>query len=77
MEFENVPATPENIEQLPKLYLSTQQLADRWGFSPNAVSTWRKRNKGPKFLKKGYRSIVYLLSDIEQFERENPGFRLN
>jgi len=54
--------------------LLTQQLADRWGISPQTLENWRSQGKGPKYVKLGAgRSspIVYRLSDVEKYERKH------
>lgn len=58
------------------IVITPDVLAERWGFSIHTLASWRKRGKGPKFYKKGYRSIVYKMDEIEEFEKENEGFLL-
>lgn len=57
-----------------KDYLTPRELAKRWDFAENTLAIWRFRGKGPKFYKKGYRKVVYMLEDITHFEEQNPGF---
>lgn len=57
-----------------KTYLTTKELASRWGFSEQTIAQWRFRNKGPKYERKGYRTVIYFIDDITEFERQNPGF---
>ncbi|WP_232522481.1 AlpA family transcriptional regulator [Chitinibacter sp. GC72] len=47
--------------------LTPQQLAERWGFSPNTLTRWRHEGIGPLYLKLGGR-VLYRLEDIEQYE---------
>ena len=51
--------------------LSAQQLSERWGGSPNAVTLacWRARRKGPPYTKVG-KTIWYDEADVERYERE-------
>lgn len=64
------------METQTKKYLTTKELSEKWGWSENTLAIWRHRGKGPKFHKKGYRTIIYMVEDIIQFEFENPGFAL-
>lgn len=57
-----------------KNYLTTKELASRWGFSENTLAMWRFRSRGPRYFKKGYRTVIYMLDDITEFEAANPGF---
>lgn len=50
-------------------YLTPEELAERWGLSKWTLLTWRKKGKGPKFLKLGH-SIRYIKDDIEKMEKE-------
>ena len=54
--------------------LTTQQLADRWGISPQTLENWRSQGKGPKYVKLGAGGsspVVYRLADVEKYERKN------
>lgn len=59
---------------MEEIYINTQQLAERWGFSRFTLEAWRFKKKGPPYTKRGYRSVVYKLDDIIEFEHRNPGF---
>ena len=56
---------PETQAQpLRVLYLTTDQLAERLGLAPITVETWRKRGKGPPYVRLG-RAVRYRISDVE------------
>lgn len=44
--------------------LSTQQVADMTGLSPNTFRAWRSQGKGPRWFKLGQRCF-YMREDIE------------
>ena len=53
--------------------LNTKELAARWGMSVSALQNWRIQRQGPRYLKLGTaRSarVLYLVSDIEEFEKK-------
>jgi hypothetical protein len=50
-------------------HLNEDQLAKRWKISERTLQRWRSTDKGPAFLKLGWR-VVYALSDIEAWERQ-------
>ena len=52
--------------------INTSELAARWGMTVNALERWRARSIGPRYIKLGkWRGarVLYLVSDIEQFEK--------
>lgn len=49
-------------------FLSTSDLARRWGVSVRTLEGWRLRRLGPPFVRLN-RLIVYRLSDILAFEQ--------
>ena len=54
--------------------LTTEQLADRWGISPQTLDNWRSQGKGPKYVKLGKgksSAIIYRVSDVEKYERKH------
>lgn len=56
-----------------KDYLTTKQLADRWGMSEGTLRNWRYENKGPSYqsLGDGQRAIIiYDLGDIKEYEKK-------
>ena len=51
------------------LFITPQQLANRWNIKLGTLSLWRWKKKGPPFLKIGHR-ILYKLEEIEVFEKQ-------
>ena len=65
-------------------YLTTDQLAARWGLKPAAIKNQRARGIGPKYytasrvsLPSGTPRVRYNLSDILAFEEANNITPLN
>lgn len=55
-------------------FLTTADLADRWGMAQQTLETWRMRGEGPPFVKlgKGTRAPVrYRLADVRDYEEQN------
>ena len=51
-------------------YLTTSQLAERWGLHYDTLLRWRKAGKGPAYFKTpGY--VLYPLAEVEQYEKAN------
>jgi predicted DNA-binding transcriptional regulator AlpA len=50
-------------------HLNEDQLAKRWKISERTLQRWRSTDKGPAFLKLGWR-VVYAVSDIEAWEQQ-------
>ena len=48
-------------------YLTPDELAKRWGLSIYTLLSWRKKGKGPKFIKLG-KSVRYEKAEIEKIE---------
>ena len=56
------------------IFLSPQQLAERWGLRPATLADWRVKGQGPPFLKPGRTlkaRVRYRLNDVEDWERAN------
>ena len=49
-------------------YLTTRELASRWGFKPATLVTWRSRRTGPAYVRIGG-SIRYRLADVNEYEQ--------
>jgi hypothetical protein len=49
-------------------YLNEKQLARRWSMSHRTLQRWRRMGIGPDYLKLN-RSVLYVLSDVENWER--------
>ena len=52
------------------IFLTEEQLAERWQCTGKTIGRWRSQGTGPKFLKING-SIRYKLSDVEAFEEHN------
>lgn len=50
--------------------LTTEQLAERWGISPQTLENWRSAKRGPDYVKMGG-VIVYRIEDVRRYERDN------
>ena len=53
------------------VYLTAQQVSERWGGAIGArtLDLWRSKGKGPRFTKIGAKAL-YKLDDIETYEAE-------
>lgn len=53
-------------------FLTTADLADRWGVSRGTLENWRGARRGPRYVKlgKGKGSpVLYRIEDVLEFER--------
>lgn len=71
------PEAPEETAVADETQLTSKQLAAGMGYSIQTIDSWRRKNRGPKWVKKGYRGVRYNLSDVEAFIEETPGFEFN
>jgi len=55
-------------------YFRQRELAERWRINQRTLERWRWLNMGPAYYKIG-NSVLYRLSDIEDFEKQ--GLRQN
>ena len=55
----------------PDIFLTTRDLAQRWGMSPVAVRAMRYRGGGPEFIHLSERRIRYRLAAVIEFERNS------
>jgi len=55
------------VDVAAERFLSTSDLARRWGRSIRTLEGWRLRGQGPPFVRLN-RLVVYRLSDIVAFE---------
>jgi hypothetical protein len=58
-------------EKRGAVFLTPEQLAERWGVSVSTLATWRSPSRavGLAFVKVSGRRVLYRLSDVEEFER--------
>lgn len=52
-------------------FLTTKQLAGRWGMSVGTIQNWRWRGEGPFFLKWDH-LILYPLAEVRIWEKNSP-----
>jgi len=57
---------------MDKKFLSTKELAERWGIPESALMYWRttKVNRGPNYVKIG-RRVLYDIEVINEYEKNN------
>jgi hypothetical protein len=65
-----------------KIFLTTTELAARWGLSVGTLKNWRSLKRGPKYLKHGKanngKAIVrYCIEDIKKYEEHNTHGKSN
>ena len=54
-------------------FLDAIQLAERWGIHHQTLASWRRSDKGPKFIKTQHPvRIFYSIIEIEEYEAKNP-----
>jgi predicted site-specific integrase-resolvase len=54
------------------IYLTPEQVAQRYQVSPDTLKEWRYKGTGPTFLRLGKR-VRYREVDLEVWEREREG----
>lgn len=69
------PKMQPNLPAGSGAWLTTEQLAARWGLSQKTLRNWRARKVGPAFRNVGFGRwrVLYQLVEIERFERERFG----
>ena len=55
-----------------KKFLSTKDLAERWGKTTGNIYDMRKKKTGPRYVRIGG-SIRYNIADVEQYELLQKG----
>lgn len=55
-------------------YLTAKQVAKGMGYSLQTIDSWRRKERGPVWEKRGYRGVRYKVSDVQAFVENNPGF---
>jgi hypothetical protein len=58
-----------------RAFLTTKQLAERWGMAHRTLENWRQRKIGPRYLKLEHGAIRYAIADIANYERTNKVLR--
>jgi predicted site-specific integrase-resolvase len=51
------------------VFLTPDQVAERYQVSPDSLKEWRYKGVGPKYLRIGKR-VRYRVSDLERWEQE-------
>jgi hypothetical protein len=51
------------------MYLTQEELAERWRMSPRSLERWRSDGFGPKWIRLRGR-VLYRIEDVLAFERE-------
>jgi hypothetical protein len=51
------------------MFLTQEELAERWRMSPRSLERWRSDGFGPKWIRLRGR-VLYRIEDILAFERE-------
>lgn len=51
----------------PDLLLTTSKAAARIGMTKQALSYWRKKGTGPRYIKVGMSRILYRASDLDAY----------
>ena len=51
----------------PDLLLTTSKAAARIGMTKQALSYWRKRGVGPRYIKAGMSRVLYRVSDLDAY----------
>ncbi len=52
------------------IFLTQEDLANRWGLAPNTLSQWRWNGRGPIYHKIG-KNVLYDTLEVEKFETKN------
>jgi transcriptional regulator with XRE-family HTH domain len=59
-------------------FLTSDQLAERYGLSPATIADWRRKNRGPEYytlpkyaVASGSAKVRYELNKILKWEKEN------
>jgi len=61
---------------MEKEYLTSKELAKRWGYERQTLANWRSQGKGPRFIRI-YGRILYAMKDIIQFESARSSNQLS
>lgn len=60
-----------SVAPTPEIFLTSNDLAARWGMTPVAVRAMRYRGDGPEFIVLSERRIRYRLAAVIEFERNS------
>jgi len=66
------------MNQIEQQFLTSDQLAERYGLSPATIADWRRKDRGPDYytlpkyaVSSGSAKVRYELSKILEWEKEN------
>ena len=66
------------MNQIEQEFLTSDQLAERYGLSPATIADWRRKNRGPEYytlpkyaVASGSAKVRYELNKILKWEKEN------
>ena len=66
------------MNQIEQEFLTSDQLAERYGLSPATIADWRRKNRGPEYytlpkyaVSSGSAKVRYELIKILKWEQEN------
>ncbi len=64
----------QNSTETVRAYLSTSEVASYTGLKPVTLELWRRKGRGPIFIKAG-RRVLYKITDVENWltERRQGG----
>lgn len=55
---------------MEKKIFTPLELSKMLGVSVHTIATWRRKDRGPKFTRRGYKEVFYRLEDIQRFADE-------
>jgi len=60
---------------MEKNFMSAQETADFLGVTVNTLGSWRRATesgdiRGPSWVRKGYKNILYKREDVEKFAKD-------
>lgn len=64
----------ENQNPMPKVFMPTRELAERWLVTPEILRYWRRRQTGPSYYKI-VTKVLYKIEEIEEFEK-SPAYKM-
>jgi hypothetical protein len=59
------------VAQLPE-YLPPEGISQRFSIPLSRLAQWRFRREGPRFLRLGYRTILYNVEEFQQYLDQQP-----
>lgn len=53
---------------MTKVWFTARELAPRWKMNPTSLANWRRKGKGPQFVKDGW-SVKYHKAEVEKWDK--------